>query len=410
MRSILGNTLVTRILEVLSIHSYYSATARVRVFTLFGLLGRLVCCSVIYPALVVVFCVDLVALQLLIEQTELVDGSISSSSISTDGTYVDQQGEPPLVYWKHWKRQAYLYLCRVCEGMLTLYETVSHTLFLGSHYGLFAHMTKIRNEIIIEVSNDKTHWNSVEFLAKPGDPDLPPKVLHPLFHLPRVDWVFWFLAFKPSMEQLPKWFWNLVVSIMEGDNVEVLGLLHPTLNQQCLATARADQTERINANQTTSTGVAEKIPLFRYVRVRLLNYTFTGRSAGATGNMRPLRHQAGAGTPDAAVQEDGEEGSGAKGDSTDKTTVSAQQEKEEEQEEEEKEAPTVPQRIQGKYWSVLPIRTILPPVPIDMVYAILDTFDDRILRRTKERTPPTTETAADIIMRTLFSHLIKKKE
>ena len=146
------------------------------------------------------------------------------------------------------------------------------------------------------------------------------------------------------------------------------------------------------------------------MRVRLLNYTFTGRSAGATDNMRPLRHQAGTGTPDAAVQEDGEEGSGAKGDSTDKTTVSAQQEKEEEQEEVEKEAPAVPQCIQGKYWSVLPIRTILPPVPIDMVYAILDTFDDRILRRTKERTPPTTETAADIIMRTLFSHLIKKKE
>ncbi len=58
-------------------------------------------------------------------------------------------------------------------------------------YHLFATMTLVRNEVVIEGSNDGTTWQPYEFRYKPGDVDRPPPFVAP--HQPRVDFQLWFL-------------------------------------------------------------------------------------------------------------------------------------------------------------------------------------------------------------------------
>ena len=58
-------------------------------------------------------------------------------------------------------------------------------------YHLFASMTLVRREPIIEGSDDGEHWETYEFRYKPGDPDRAPPFVAP--HQPRVDFQLWFL-------------------------------------------------------------------------------------------------------------------------------------------------------------------------------------------------------------------------
>ena len=58
-------------------------------------------------------------------------------------------------------------------------------------YHLFANMTLVRREPIIEGSDDGEHWETYEFRYKPGDPDRAPPFVAP--HQPRVDFQLWFL-------------------------------------------------------------------------------------------------------------------------------------------------------------------------------------------------------------------------
>jgi hypothetical protein len=58
-------------------------------------------------------------------------------------------------------------------------------------YHLFASMTLVRREPIIEGTADGTTWRSYEFRYKPGDVDRPPPFVAP--HQPRVDFQLWFL-------------------------------------------------------------------------------------------------------------------------------------------------------------------------------------------------------------------------
>jgi len=58
-------------------------------------------------------------------------------------------------------------------------------------YHLFAHMTLIRREAVIEGSADGITWLPYELNYKPGDPMRPPPVVAP--HQPRVDFQLWFL-------------------------------------------------------------------------------------------------------------------------------------------------------------------------------------------------------------------------
>ena len=58
-------------------------------------------------------------------------------------------------------------------------------------YHLFASMTLVRRDIVIEGSDDGTTWKPYELRYKPGDPDRAPPFVAP--HQPRLDFQLWFL-------------------------------------------------------------------------------------------------------------------------------------------------------------------------------------------------------------------------
>jgi hypothetical protein len=145
------------------------------------------------------------------------------------------------------------------NSMNVLQSTIS-VLNVGNHYGLFANMTKFRDEILIEVSDDygdylnksnsflvnssasasqnkgkekdcqkddhnsnngsgektdayslesKSTWIPIEFAYKPGSSNATDptdmntyKPVWPLFHMPRLDWRMWFLPLNPSIRAL----------------------------------------------------------------------------------------------------------------------------------------------------------------------------------------------------------------
>jgi hypothetical protein len=62
---------------------------------------------------------------------------------------------------------------------------------LANAYHLFANMTLIRREVVIEGSNDGENWLEYEFRYKPGDVLRAPPFVAP--HQPRVDFQLWFL-------------------------------------------------------------------------------------------------------------------------------------------------------------------------------------------------------------------------
>jgi predicted DCC family thiol-disulfide oxidoreductase YuxK len=70
--------------------------------------------------------------------------------------------------------------------------------YLANVYGLFASMTTDRPELIIEGSNDGTHWQAYEFKWKPGDIYRRPRFCVP--HMPRLDWQMWFSAIHRTSE------------------------------------------------------------------------------------------------------------------------------------------------------------------------------------------------------------------
>jgi hypothetical protein len=62
-------------------------------------------------------------------------------------------------------------------------------------YHLFASMTLVRREAVIEGSDDGEHWQEYEFCFKPGNPSRPPPFVAP--YQPRVDFQLWFLLLGP---------------------------------------------------------------------------------------------------------------------------------------------------------------------------------------------------------------------
>lgn len=61
-------------------------------------------------------------------------------------------------------------------------------------YHLFATMTLVRREVILEGSQDGASWSAYEFRYKPGDPRRAPPFVAP--HQPRVDFQLWFLTLR----------------------------------------------------------------------------------------------------------------------------------------------------------------------------------------------------------------------
>jgi len=89
---------------------------------------------------------------------------------------------------------------------------------LVNTYGAFGSITRIRYEVIIEGTADRTitpstTWKAYEFKGKPGDPmRLPPQVAP--YHL-RLDWLMWFAAMSSPMEH--HWFVPLVIKLLQND-------------------------------------------------------------------------------------------------------------------------------------------------------------------------------------------------
>jgi len=96
---------------------------------------------------------------------------------------------------------------------------------LVNTYGAFGSITRVRNEIVIEgtqdaVVTDKSEWREYEFKGKPGDLSKRPAQIAP-YHL-RLDWLMWFAAMS-TPDEYP-WFTALLAKILQGDR-DTLGLL-----------------------------------------------------------------------------------------------------------------------------------------------------------------------------------------
>ena len=98
-------------------------------------------------------------------------------------------------------------------------------LHLVNTYGAFGSITRVRNEVIIEGTDDEmitihTKWKEYGFKGKPGDVDRMPPVISP-YHL-RLDWQMWFAAMSPYWQH--PWILNFMAKLLEG-NSQVLSLL-----------------------------------------------------------------------------------------------------------------------------------------------------------------------------------------
>jgi predicted DCC family thiol-disulfide oxidoreductase YuxK len=87
-------------------------------------------------------------------------------------------------------------------------------------YGLFAVMTRRRDEIVIEGSADGSAWSEYEFPYKPGDVRRRPRFVAP--YQPRLDWQMWFAALGSARQS--GWFGALMTRLLQG-TPEVLALL-----------------------------------------------------------------------------------------------------------------------------------------------------------------------------------------
>lgn len=222
--------------------------------------------------------------------------------------------------------------------------------YLGSHYGLFANMTKWRDEIIVEVSADDSTWHMIPFKYKPDSIFLPPKRVRPDYHMPRLDWLMWFLAFKPSVDFYPKWSILLLLSLLE-ENEDVPELLHPLTKStmQILATQSKDR-ERW------------KIRLSR----RRYNYEKSFKTSFMKLWMGKRAEPSQADYPICSIDE----------------------------------AITVPEK--DMFWTVSAGQLLVPPSSLADLYALLETNLSSTSSKPSNRQPPSVESAQEIIMRTLF--------
>jgi hypothetical protein len=104
-------------------------------------------------------------------------------------------------------------------------NTSFEPLHLVNTYGAFGSITRTRNEIVLEGTDEAaitpaTRWREYEFKGKPGDPARRPPQIAP-YHL-RLDWLMWFAAMSTPDEH--QWFAALLAKLLEGD-ADTLSLL-----------------------------------------------------------------------------------------------------------------------------------------------------------------------------------------
>lgn len=140
--------------------------------------------------------------------------------------------------------------------MPRLAEEINGGWRLVNSYGVFAHMTTRRPELIVEGSEDGVVWKAYGFKYKPGDLRRRPAFVAPF--QPRLDWQMWFMGVGTmGHPHVPDWFANFLKQLLSG-GPEVLGLLEED-------------------------PFAGRKP--RYVRVKLYDYEFTNtEERKQTGN------------------------------------------------------------------------------------------------------------------------------
>lgn len=89
-----------------------------------------------------------------------------------------------------------------------------------NRYGIFAVMTTVRYEIVVEGSQDGLVWQEYLFKHKPSEITRRPRRISP--YQPRIDWQVWFLPFTTF--QSAGWFQRFLYHLLRG-TPEVLHLL-----------------------------------------------------------------------------------------------------------------------------------------------------------------------------------------
>jgi hypothetical protein len=100
-------------------------------------------------------------------------------------------------------------------------------LHLVNSYGAFGSITRHRDELVIEGTDDEfldehTQWREYEFKGKPGDVRRLPRQWAP-YHL-RLDWLMWFAAISSGYAR--PWLTRLLHRLLEGDEVTLKLLRH----------------------------------------------------------------------------------------------------------------------------------------------------------------------------------------
>lgn len=151
----------------------------------------------------------------------------SSRSTSPSPSPVLSPKKAPMTVVMDIRRRVNSAVCRVLAAGYTWSVSVHAALSIfsvGCHYGLFAHMTKTRDEIILEYSHDyagllesqelkgdeasaekRATWHPVDFRYKPGSSPAEGWVkplLWPPLHMPRLDWRLWFIPLNGSVQSL----------------------------------------------------------------------------------------------------------------------------------------------------------------------------------------------------------------
>ncbi|MFE0641708.1 lipase maturation factor family protein [Streptomyces sp. NPDC058877] len=98
---------------------------------------------------------------------------------------------------------------------------------LVNSYGAFGTVGRIRDEIVIEGTDEPTPrpdtvWREYGFRGKPGDPRRLPRQFAP-YHL-RLDWLMWFAALSPGYAR--EWFGPFVERLLDGDRDTLRLLAH----------------------------------------------------------------------------------------------------------------------------------------------------------------------------------------
>lgn len=115
----------------------------------------------------------------------------------------------------------YLYVIR---GMLPepviKVDDMMQTWGIGHIYHVFPTMQTLRQELVIQGSNDGATWQDYQFKFKPGEVSEKPAFIMP--HHPRLDWMMWFVPTQSGRQLL--WFRQFQNQLRKG-SPQVLALL-----------------------------------------------------------------------------------------------------------------------------------------------------------------------------------------